>query len=287
MKTQLVYGSMTFAVLCLFCSTSLCASQGTEAKNAQSTAAQAYPNNADGLHSLLAELLQTAKNDEQLKLGSMIAEMKIPNYENWSASTFGQEGGAKFADMYGKYLQASELQFAMLWNELAKQAGDIAIQKTDTAKRYGVLTGPLDEYTASWKKTDASAGPDTQPIGSFYFVSGKFRFNGALHEIRVLSAHKPGPVAPAKLINQVQPVYPEDARKLRIQGTVAINVIIQKDGTVTVQNVGAGPALLAPAALTAVQQWRYDPAKVNGEPVDVQTKLLVTFALSSSQNVDK
>jgi TonB family protein len=226
-----------------------------------------YPNAVEGLRRLLDELLQTARNDYQSKLGSMIAEMTIPNYENWFTGTFGQESGEKFAGMYGKSLQASESQFVMLWNELAKQAGETSIQKVDTAKKYRTLAGPLDEYTASWKKTDSTVGPDMQPIGTFYFINGQFRFNGAFRELRILSTNKAGPVVPAKLIDRVQPVYPEEARKLRIQGTVAVNVIIQKDGTVTVQNVGAGPALLAPAALSAVQKWRYDPAKVTASPL--------------------
>jgi TonB family protein len=69
-------------------------------------------------------------------------------------------------------------------------------------------------------------------------------------------------------------VYPESARQLRIQGTVSVNEIVQKDGSVMVQNVGAGNWLLAPAAVAAVQQWHYQPTTVNGE----QTKVFVTFA---------
>jgi protein TonB len=110
-------------------------------------------------------------------------------------------------------------------------------------------------------------------------VDGKFRLNSSFLEVRVLSPGKGGAIVPAKLINRVQPVYPETARQLRIQGTVAVNVIVTQDGTVTVQNVGAGHALLAPAAVEAVQQWRYEPTTVNGEPVDVQTKIYVVFAL--------
>jgi len=74
---------------------------------------------------------------------------------------------------------------------------------------------------------------------------------------------------------------------MRIQGTVAVNVILRKDGTVTVQNVGAGHPLLAPAAVAAVQQWRYQPTTVGGEPVDVQTKVYVKFSLSRQPNEQK
>jgi protein TonB len=113
--------------------------------------------------------------------------------------------------------------------------------------------------------------------------------NGSLRDVRILSTSKGGPLVPAKLINRVQPEYPEAARQLKIQGTVSVNVIVRKDGTVTVtvQNVGAGHPLLAPAAVLAVQRWRYEPTTVNGEPVDVQAKVYVTFALSNQANQQK
>ncbi len=61
---------------------------------------------------------------------------------------------------------------------------------------------------------------------------------------------------------------------------MSVNVVIHKDGTVTVQNVGAGHPLLAPAAVEAVQQWKYQPTTVGGEPVEVEAKVFVTFALN-------
>jgi hypothetical protein len=46
---------------------------------------------------------------------------------------------------------------------------------------------------------------------------------------------------------------------------VSVNVIVQKDVSVRVENVGAGNPMLAPAAVAAVQQWHYHPTTVNGE----------------------
>ncbi|PYU69686.1 MAG: hypothetical protein DMG52_28265 [Acidobacteria bacterium] len=262
---------------------------------AQASPAEAYPDTVDGLHRLLSDLLLNAKNDDQAKLRSQIAEMEIPSYENWFTSTFGQEKGQSLASTYGKFLKVSELQFQMLWAELAKQDGEISIEEADTAKRYGRVAGALDEYKANWKKTDSSEGPNLQAIGLFDFVDGKFRLHEFLHEVRIVSTNKvgapsparPNNVVPGRLVNRVQPVYPEAARQLRIQGMVALNVFVRKDGTVTVQNVGAGHPLLAPAAVAAVQQWRYEPTKVDGQPVDVETKVYVTFELSRQQGEQK
>jgi TonB family protein len=252
--------------------------QETGLKAAQPITGQSYPNPTEGLRQLLNDLLLIAKSDDEAKLRSQIVEMKIPDYESWFTGTFGKERGEKWAAMYEKTPQTAELQFQMLCVELARQQGQISIDKPDTTKMYGPLPGPLDEYRANWKKTDASVGPDTQSIGLFYFVDGKFRLNAFVHDVRILSANKGGTLVPAKLIKKVEPLYPKEAQALRIQGLVAVNVIVRKDGTVAVQNVGAGHPLLAPAAIEAVQQWRYEPTTVNGDPVDVQAKVYVTFA---------
>ena len=81
------------------------------------------------------------------------------------------------------------------------------------------------------------------------------------------------------MVKKVQPEYPAEARQDNIQGTVKIQVIIQKDGYVTVQNVVEGDPILSPAAIEAVKQWRYEPTLFDGKPVDVQTTIEVNFTL--------
>jgi TonB family protein len=295
MKTLLFGTSIAFAaIVCLICSTSHLASQETGSKTAQSAAAESYPYTADGLHSLLTDLLVVAKSNDEDKIWSKMAEMEMPDYENWFTRTYGQEKGQARAGAYGKSLKLSEQQFEMLLVELAKQEGEIAINKLDAAnrrfdpaKKDDVLANPTDEFKADWRKTDTSAGPASQAIGFFCFVDGKFRLKSFPHEVQILSTTKPGPVVPGKLISRVQPVYPESARKLRLRGMVSVNVVIHKDGTVTAQNVGAGHPLLAPAAVAAVQQWKYEPTTVSGEPVEVQAKVYVTFESSQEQSGQK
>jgi len=172
------------------------------------------------------------------------------------------------------------VNFELLWIELAKQHGLISVDRVNPQTAFGIPSDALDAYRASWKKTDDSAGPDNQSIGVFYFVEGRFRVDGSRHDVRVLSTDKTGPVTLGKLVNRVQPMYPPLARQTRIQGTVSVNAIVRKDGTVEVQNVGAGHPLLAQAAVDAVKQWRYEPTTIKGEPVDIQTKIYVVFALT-------
>jgi protein TonB len=87
-------------------------------------------------------------------------------------------------------------------------------------------------------------------------------------------------VSSGLLIRKVQPAYPPLARQARIQGTVILHAEISKDGTIQNLQLISGHAMLAPAAIDAVKQWRYKPYLLNGEPVAVETEVVVNFSLS-------
>ena len=82
------------------------------------------------------------------------------------------------------------------------------------------------------------------------------------------------------LIKKVQPTYPPLARQARIQGQVVLHAEISKEGTIQNLQLISGHAMLAPAAIEAVRQWRYKPYLLNGEPVAVETEVIVNFSLS-------
>ena len=97
----------------------------------------------------------------------------------------------------------------------------------------------------------------------------------AAQKVRVSSG-----VAQGLLVHQVTPKYPPLARQSRIQGTVVLQAVIGKDGTVQNLHVLSGHPLLTQAAMDAVKQWRYKPYYVNGEPVEADTQINVNFTLS-------
>ena len=84
----------------------------------------------------------------------------------------------------------------------------------------------------------------------------------------------------AKLIRQPKPVYPELARRARIQGVVRLHALISREGTIEDLQVVSGHPLLFPSALEAVKQWAYQPTLLNGERVEVVTDIDVNFTLS-------
>ncbi len=87
-------------------------------------------------------------------------------------------------------------------------------------------------------------------------------------------------VSTGLLIRKVQPNYPQLAKQARIQGTVVLQAEISKDGTIQNLQLISGHPMLAPAAIEAVKQWRYKPYLLNGEPVAVETQVVVNFSLS-------
>jgi periplasmic protein TonB len=88
-------------------------------------------------------------------------------------------------------------------------------------------------------------------------------------------------VAAGRLLAPIQPTYPAIARDARIQGTVVIEAVISKQGSVEQARVVSGPPMLARAALAAVNQARYQPYRLNGEPVEVETTINIIFTLGS------
>ena len=82
------------------------------------------------------------------------------------------------------------------------------------------------------------------------------------------------------LVRRVNPVYPPLARQARIQGQVVLRAQIGKDGSIQNLQLVSGHPMLVQSALDAVKQWKYKPYLLNGEPVEVDTEVLVNFTLS-------
>ena len=89
--------------------------------------------------------------------------------------------------------------------------------------------------------------------------------------------HVGGALKPPRLVSSVLPVYPPVARDAGIEGDVVIDTTIDKVGKVTSMKVVSGPPMLRQAALEALRQWKYEPSKLNGEPVPVQMTVTIRF----------
>jgi len=86
-------------------------------------------------------------------------------------------------------------------------------------------------------------------------------------------------VSQGLLIKKVTPVYPADALRVRIEGTVQLLATVSKTGDVTDLKVLSGDPQFTPAAIAAVKRWKYKPYLLSDEPVDIQTEITINFTL--------
>ena len=81
--------------------------------------------------------------------------------------------------------------------------------------------------------------------------------------------------ARALVTDQPAPSYPDSAKGQ--QGTVTLQVLIGRDGTVQDAKFLQGSLVFARAAIDGVKQWKFKPYMMNGRPVSVQAPLTITF----------
>jgi periplasmic protein TonB len=152
---------------------------------------------------------------------------------------------------------------------------------------------------------DTEVPPDARTSGSPFTVIGGTGLNGgplspAIGELAHQIPLPPGPVKPVetapaqeKIIRVTvgglvkaprplltpQPIYPEMARRARIEGLVRLQAIIATNGTVQGVQLITGHPWLVAAAIAAVRDWRYTPPTLNGDPVEMVMFVEVNFRL--------
>ena len=89
-------------------------------------------------------------------------------------------------------------------------------------------------------------------------------------------------VVEANLIHDVPPQYPPEAGRARLEGAVVLMAVIGQDGSVKDVRVESGLPILAQAAIDAVKQWRYKPYLIDGDPVEVDSRITINFTLSGA-----
>lgn len=127
---------------------------------------------------------------------------------------------------------------------------------------------------ADWVGVPGRTGLPNSVINNVIQVAPAMPRVAAPAKIRVSSG-----VAQGLLIHETKPAYPPLAVQARIQGTVVLQAVIAKDGTVQELRVVSGHPLLVKAAQEAVKLWRYRPYRLNDQPLDVDTQIVVNFTL--------
>ncbi|HZP34830.1 MAG TPA: TonB family protein [Candidatus Acidoferrales bacterium] len=105
-------------------------------------------------------------------------------------------------------------------------------------------------------------------------------------ELKIEAAQSGASLQIGEAVSRVEPVYPEDAKREGIEGTVELRATVGKDGTVQNVEIVSGPPLLAAAAVNAVRQWQYRPTLIGDQGVQVVRDITVVFRLRDAAAVN-
>ena len=266
----------------------------------------AYPEKSGGLDKELHDLLKARKAADKATEDAILRSFILPDPEKWFTQTFGPDAGEHMAE---QYIPVSHAMVQILKGTFERledmKFNDIDIRKFDQACDqhaddyvYPLLLARLEPaplYEATFRN-----GNSYQQMNSFVFVDGAFRYIGRINipdsllfdELRHKSSDSPaaakatkpvklgGNVAAGRLLKRVPPVYPEDARRNYVQGTVRLLAVIEEDGSIGELRVAKGVCALSKAAMDAVKQWKYQPFVVNGQNVRIYTTVETVFTLN-------
>jgi TonB family protein len=91
------------------------------------------------------------------------------------------------------------------------------------------------------------------------------------------AVHVPTDVMQKLLVHKVDPTYPLEARRQNLQGVIALDITVARDGSVLNVRPLNGPSILAEAAVDALRWWKFEPYRVNGKAVPAETTVAVEF----------
>jgi len=121
-------------------------------------------------------------------------------------------------------------------------------------------------------------GKDKKGKEAVEAATGEINLND-LEEFAKGAAMAGGEIKPPRLVKQVAPVYPEEARKNGIEGVVILAAKTNEKGEVAAIKVLTSVPALDQAAVDAVMQWKYEPLLIKGKPTPVVFTITVKFQL--------
>jgi protein TonB len=152
-----------------------------------------------------------------------------------------------------------------------------------------VPTVPLSAPDGIVAEPEREPPPSPSQFNSGSVVQG-IEVNDLGGTIAAPPAPRPEPARPVRLhsgiepprrVRDVLPVYPALARTAGVQGIVILEATIDARGDVVAAKILRSIPMLDDAAVSAVREWKYTPARLNGEPVSVLITVTVNFTLST------
>jgi hypothetical protein len=269
-----------------------------------------YPDSASGLEHLVKEIIKAEKENDGDRAHVLLESLVLRNPREWYDQVFGVDVAETPESLYEKSSPSIPSSMAHFFlNAQSENMNQVQVVRFDKScddnageDAFGILHArlqPLPLY-----ELRLLHGDKFLRLFAFAFVDGSFRYIiTPKMDGKVFAASRPkdsstptgdsrnaansddlrlrvgGTVQAAKLLNRAQPLYPEVARRERLQGTVKMHALIGKDGSLRKLYVIKGYCSLAESSLSAVSHWRYSPTLINAQPVEVDTEIDVVFSL--------
>jgi len=247
----------------------------------QAQANSPYTDTTADFQRFLQDILDATKKGDNQRVASLLKSTEVPNCDAWLHRMYKSDSADSWMSLCdSKILDSKEKSMRELFAGFAKEDGQFSTRKVNDNPQggeggleSGMVHGgkePLEVYFASWKSANQPKETKGEPIGYFYFLEGGFRWDSLITVVKPkISKAK---LVPPKLIKRVEPVYPADAAAQHISGTVRVYYVIGGDGAVYNAHALSGEGLseepsLRKAAEDAVLQWRYQPATMDGKPI--------------------
>jgi TonB family protein len=244
-------------------------------------------------------IIQAYRKHDTAKGHQLIEQFRLPNAQDWFAAHLNPARSEEFASRYDRLYENFAGSFELTVEDIAAAKGadlGAVVKPADEkpaedllfgGKRSGVVTtNPVELFFCMFQITVKK----TRNVGwgsTFVQQNGAFRFvgNGGW-PFWVWQDHTEGGGGkashfgtPPVLISRVEPIYPVQARAEKIQGTVVLRILINKEGRVEKAEVISGDPSLTQAAVDAVRQWRYKPATIGGAVAAIDGTANVVFRL--------
>lgn len=251
----------------------------------------------------MRQMMKLKGEGQDQEFTALAGSLVLPNPDDWFNAVFGKDLGPAYvvasARQRAEVVASAAGAFRTLLNDkkttIEAHKFENSCDERATATEYPLLI-KRDSLVPLYDVRFFNAAGEGTAFMYFAYVNGGFRYVGTLSsQVKPLpkpriasgsdqSADVPkrlqgGEVKSARLIHQVQPRYPRDAKNAHISGDVKLHAIIGKDGKIKSLSVVEGVCVLAQPALDAVKDWRYEPTLLRNQPVEVDTTITVTFAL--------
>jgi len=200
----------------------------------------------------------------------------------------------KVEPTYPDEAKEAELEGAVVVEATTDEKGNV--KKVKIVKgEHDILNKAAADAVKQWKYEPMLI--DGVPHGIQFTVTCRFSLDdkktsaSAADEVFVKRDAPPvravGDVKPPKLIKKVEPIYPETAKKDKIQGVVVLEATTDIYGKVVNAEILRSVPELDRAAIDAVKQWVYEPMIIDGEPKGVVFTVTCAFKLTEPKRAVK